>query len=167
MSSPGVYQYFPTGFRIPIGDGVRPEVLADCEVMDLWVLSQKDDTVYLSWDFHKRVINAAKRLFGNYPLWVIAQEDNPQLSLAQKRLIKDTSNFILRGQRLIGLDSHEMLIGMERSSGKPVKFDDTLRDAMCYRDTDLIASWVRQPNGLYDLLYTLRLVFGSLPSTIV
>ena len=167
MSSPGVFQYFPTGFRIPIGDGVRPEVTADSEVMDLWTLFQNDNSATLSWDFHKRVIKAAKRLFGNYPLWVIAQEGNPQLSLAQNRLIKDTSNFILRGRRLLSLDSHEMLIGMERGSSKSVKFDDTLRDDMCYRNTDLIASWVRQSNGVYDLLYTLRLMFGSLPTTIV
>lgn len=142
-------------------DGVRPEVAADCDVEDLWREYTNDSTVLLKWDFHKRVIKAAKRLFGNYPTWAYLQDDNQQLTLAQKRFVQDCTNFILRGRREINIESHVMLISMEKQSGKSQKFKSPIVEELSYRDTDLICQWTKQPHGIEDLLRSLKIYFGT------
>ncbi len=161
MPSPGIYHYYPSGFRVPLNDGQRPDVAADCEVEDLWREYQTENNILLNWDFHKRVIKAAKRLIGSYPLWVNDQKENPQLSLGQMRFVQDNTNFILRGRRELHIESHVMIIAMEKASGKNQKFKSPIVEELSYRDTDLICQWVKQPRGLEDLLHSLKLIFGT------
>lgn len=167
MSNPGVYQYYPSGYRTPIGSGVRPDVIGDSEIDALWQEYRTNDQVVGTWDFQKRLIEAAKRLYGNIPLWLIAQQDNPQITPAQKYLLKDTVNYVLKGRREVDLTAHDMMITMERASGSTVVFKDKLADGLNYKSNDLIAQWTRQPTGVMDLLYTTHLVFGSLRATLV
>jgi hypothetical protein len=161
MPSPGVYHYYPSGFRVALQDDYRPEVVADCDVEDLWREFQAKEGILLQWDFHKRVIKAAKRLFGNYPTWVADQSDNQQLSLAQKRFTQDSTNFILRGRREIHIESHVMLIAMEKQTGKNQKFKSPIVEELSYRDTDLICQWTKQPHGIEDLLRSMKIFFGT------
>lgn len=139
----------------------------DERVRDLYLEFTTFPTRTVYWDFQKRVIAEALRLFsGNYN-WFILQDNNAQRVDWNYKFLLDTIRFIATGRRELSIHSWPMLVTDEPPAGLQLiggredvaKLFKTL--ALATSTEAMLQRWVSQPRGFEDLMYTLNLLFGK------
>ncbi len=116
-----------------------------------------------SWEFQKRVLEAALRLFGNFDEWLRDQRDNPRVVGFNADFITDTLNFIQTGERQMAVQNWLELVSEGDDtvhSVSPTKYLAARRSGSDQTTVRVLKDWCSQPNGLEDLLCSLNVFFG-------
>ena len=128
-----------------------------------------------SYPYREQVLKTALKAFGtdSFYDWCQLQKESPFLSDLHIRFLNDTFRFIQTGERMINLINWDRLIQPVSINAvtHPVHYEYReffqLDQAALFRrpftTTAVIQSWVSQPNGLIDLISTLRILFCDLP----
>lgn len=127
-------------------------------------------TVY--WEFRKRVIDLAQILFkGNYN-WFIRQDNNAYITEHNYAFLQDTVRFIATGRRRLSIHTWPMLLTAEPSTGLHL-IEDRRGIAELFMalglgtdNNEVLQKWLSQKGGFDDLMYTLNMLFGSIPEKI-
>lgn len=126
----------------------------------------------VTWDFQKRVIDLAQELFAGDYSWFIRQDSNALIKDQNYAFILDTVKYIATGRRKFSIHtwpalvSYEVPLISESVAGRRDIF--ALIDALKIpTNTDaLLQLWLSHKDGFNDLMYTLHLLFGSVPEQV-
>jgi hypothetical protein len=117
------------------------------------------------WQYRREVIESALRLFGDFTDWMRDQLNNPAVVGYNLEFIKDTMQFIRTGHRDLCLANWIELVAENDDLAAAAQVSRLkLADVGLKHDettVQLIQKWVSQPNGLYDLIGTLNILFGQ------
>jgi hypothetical protein len=118
-----------------------------------------------NWEFRKKVIKLAYRLFTGRTNWFIGIDDDRSVQQYNYEFILDTVRYIATGSRRISIHSWPDLIGhnqpgfirKEHSEVRNLFKDLALSNDM----VTLIQRWCAQKGGVDDLMLTLNILFGD------
>lgn len=127
-----------------------------------------EDIMKLHFEFREQVYVAALRAFGTLTIneWIDKQKHNPYFDTMQNRFVEETVGYVYTGNRkyhpmvyvdVLDIGKHNAFaIGpltrehlLNGNLGKPVLIRDFIR------------YWLGQRDGMSDLLFSLRVLFGS------
>lgn len=146
---------------------------ASLEVLDLWTTLLNDEKAHQSFEFKEKILKAALTHFGEVRFldWVRAQWTSPEYGDNHSRWIDETVEFVFTGKRR-GLSTNGwcvILTAGENDTGLKT-FSPTIKKCMMNGSfltnrsninmVDFITAWVRQPNGINDLLNSLQVLYG-------
>lgn len=162
------YQLYPTGFRSPIFSGSRTDPVVDREIAELFEIFTTGISPLPMVELRHRVIQATKRLFGNFSSWLDAQDQNTDISETAYDLIVNTIQYINTGRRNIALETHKAIIEQELRhqqyrNPRAEKRNAHLRDLLKVPHDEFIYHWLQHPTGFSDMLCTVYYLFGSKP----
>lgn len=153
--------------------GKRFEMRAgDPRVHDLFVEFTNFPKQAVTWAFQKRVIDLALELFaGNYS-WFIRQDSNALLKDQNYAFVLDTVRFIATGTRKFSIHTWPALVTYE----VPIINEsvDNRRDIYFLMEKldvptqteKFLQKWLSHKGGFDDLMYTLHLLFGTVPEKV-
>lgn len=139
----------------------------DTEVDRLYKELTADSPKVSSWEFRVDAMRAAKRLFGiNLASWISNQVESEYVTEQARAFIIDTLSFMRTGQRSIHPRNWvDILIidpvALTHIPKRPLVPAYSLLKSEYQADFNYIESWLKQPDGLLDLVYSLYIVFGS------
>lgn len=145
----------------------------DPRVHDLFVEFTNHPKRSVTWDFRKRVIDLAQELFEGDYSWFIRQDSNALIKDQNYAFILDTVQFIATGRRKFSIHTWPALVTYdvpvlnESVSGRREIYLLMERLQVPTATNAFIQRWVSQRNGFDDLMYTLHMLFGSVPEKIV
>lgn len=144
-----------------LGSGVVTST-GDITVTTLYqfLLDRTVNTV--SWDYRKRVLATAMRMFGDFDQWLKDQRNNPQLVGFNFDFLVDTLQFIRTGNRQMAVANWLEIVGesvMHSNSPNHLPGSGLSLD-QSETTNALIQQWCSWPNGIEDLLCTLYVLFG-------
>lgn len=139
----------------------------DERIRDLYLEYTTFPTRAVYWDFQKRVLQEALRLFGGNYNWFIMQDTNAQRTDWNYKFLLDTIRFIATGRRELSIHSWPMMITDEPVAGQQLiggradiqKLFKTL--ALATSTEAMLQKWCMQPKGFDDLMFTLHILFGK------
>lgn len=139
------------------------------DIEELWKeVTKHEDMLKRDFAFRERLYRAALGAFGTLTItdWIEKQKQNPYFDTMQNRFVDETVCYVYTGFRkyhpmiyvdtldigkhnawTVGVATREFLLG--RYNNEPVLIRDFLR------------TWLGQRDGLSDMLFTLRVFFGS------
>ncbi|WWV94191.1 virion structural protein [Pseudomonas phage vB_PaePAO1-KEN19] len=139
----------------------------DPQVEELYLIFTNFPAQTAYWEFHKKVLACAIRLFsGNYN-WFILQDNNSNIDSYNYQFLLDTVRYIATGHRRISITQWPMLLATEPDAGAQLiepraEIATLFNELKLDLDTvSMIQNWVKHKNGMNDLMYTLHLLFGS------
>ena len=144
----------------------------DPRIVDLMVEYTNFPRRSVYWEFRKRVIDLARVKFaGNYN-WFIRQDNNALIADHNYAFLKDTVRFIATGKRRMSIHTWPMLLTSEPPAGLQL-IEDRRDISELFISFDLasdvdkmLQSWLKQKGGFDDLMYTLNMLFGSVPEKV-
>lgn len=163
---PTSYQSYPSSFRSPVYSTERMTIAADEQIKELYAQYKSRLVSVDTWEFRAELIANTRRLFGDFLAWLDAQDRNVYISKTAYNLIVDTIQFIKGKRRPIALRSAMGIIQMEKDSGEFENLNAErrtarLRELVDFDSRDFIYLWLKQPNGLDDMLCTTHFIFGT------
>ena len=133
-----------------------------------------------TFQFYERVLAAAFDAFGtnNFREWLSAQAQANSTDYLHAKFLQDTLNFIVRGKREMMIDNWLPILSSNREMQNTVsnidKTNATFKEMLVLadeyfgkpeiKDNELkviFFDWVRQKNGITDLLKTVHIFFGG------
>ncbi|BCM95225.1 hypothetical protein [Burkholderia phage FLC6] len=145
------------------------DLTPNADIEELWKeVTKHEDMLKRDFAFRERLYRAALGSFGTLTIneWIEKQKQNPYFDTMQNRFVDETVCYVYTGFRkyhpmiyvdtldigkhnawTIGIATREFLLG--RYNNEPVLIRDFLR------------TWLGQRDGLSDMLFTLRVFFGS------
>jgi hypothetical protein len=145
------------------------DITPNSDIEELWKeITKHEDLLKRDFAFRERLYRSALGAFGTLTIneWIEKQKHNPYFDTMQNRFVDETVCYVYTGFRkyhpmiyvdtldigkhnawTIGVATREYLLG--RYNNEPVLIRDFLR------------SWLGQRDGLSDMLFTLRVLFGS------
>lgn len=137
------------------------------EIQEIWTETQKHESkLKRDHAFRERLYVAALRSFGTLTItdWIEKQKQNPYFDTMQNRFVDETVCYVYTGFRKyhpsIYLDT--LTIGKHNAWTVGVATREYLTNT--YEPVlirDFVRTWLGQRDGLSDLLFTLRVFFGS------
>lgn len=124
-------------------------------------------------EFQSLAIQEALRAFGTSDMydWLKLQTESPYFTGIHKEFLNDTFRFLLHGTRHSNLRAWESVVhlrGDTNAEATEYQWEKYLQAAggsggvVCtHLMQDHIRRWLSQPGGLDDMLYSLRIIFGS------
>lgn len=123
-------------------------------------------------EFQSVAIQEAIRSFGTKNLydWLRLQEDSPYFTSLHKQFLNDTFRFLLHGTRTAHCRTWESVVHLRADSGanqEPLQYQEYFKASESdgfkgtYGVEEHIRRWLSHAGGLDDMLYTLRIIFGS------
>lgn len=143
------------------------DAIRDAEVFDLFQEYTVFPTRAPYWEFRRKVITAAQRLFGGNYNWFLLQDNNASRSDYNYEFLLDTVRFIATGQRRMSIHTWPMLVSDEPAAGLALvnnRKDIARLFQQLYLNTSaegMIQKWMSQPKGFDDMMFTLHLLFGK------
>lgn len=125
-----------------------------------------------TWDFQKRVVNLAQELFAGEYSWFIRQDSNALMKDQNYAFVLDTVRYIGTGRRKFSIHTWPALLTYEVPTGTESVSDRRdiyflMQELKVPTDaTAVLQKWLSHPGGIYDLMYTLHMLFGSVPEKI-
>lgn len=126
----------------------------------------------VTWDFQKRVIDIAQELFEGEYSWFVRQDSNALLKDQNYAFVLDTVRYIATGRRKFSIHTWPALVTYD----VPVISESVAGRRDIYflmeslhvptKTNDFIQRWLSWPDGFNDMVYTLHLLFGSVPEQI-
>ncbi|ABY62983.1 virion structural protein [Pseudomonas phage 201phi2-1] len=126
----------------------------------------------VTWDFQKRVINLAQELFEGEYSWFVRQDSNALIKDQNYAFILDTVRYIATGYRRFSIHTWPSLISYDvpviRESVAGRRDIWFLMEELSVpgNTNAFIQKWLSHKDGFNDLVYTLHLLFGSVPEQI-
>uniref|UniRef100_A0AB39CCT3 Virion structural protein n=1 Tax=Pseudomonas phage RVTF4 TaxID=3236931 RepID=A0AB39CCT3_9VIRU len=139
----------------------------DERIRDLMLEYTTFPTRTTQWEFRRRVIAEAKRLFGGNYNWFIMQDTNAQRVDWNYKFLLDTIRFIATGRRELDIHSWPMMLTDEPPTGLQLigarsDIGDLFKKLALQTSTEaMIQKWLTQKNGFDDMMYTLNMLFGK------
>lgn len=125
-----------------------------------------------SFEFRKQLAVTALNAFGtkDFYEWYIAQHQSPACGDSHGKYLLDTLKFIQTGKRDMSVETWGSILfmtdeGDDISEAKDKFIEDFFGSVQYQRNrnlVDVIQSWLSQPTGANDLLYSLHILFGKL-----
>lgn len=147
---------------------------ASQEVVRLWSLFAAQDNIAKTFEFKEDIIQIALKLFGDSTLieWITIQQSAAHFSDNQARWIDETLAYVL-GNRMRMINNLAWVTILKIGNGVPASkvqsetirkylFDNRLinpRSTITVRD--FIIHWCQMPNGIYDMLAHLNVLYGA------
>lgn len=163
----GLFQKYPSGFRVPIFGRERTEPVADLELLAILEAFKSGRHPKGQHSSRMDAIHRVATLFGNFQSWLDAQDRNPNISQAAYDLILDTLKFIETGKRSVSVETYKFLIGNETHGSahyrNPHAENRTKRlcDSVKFPPEDFLFLWLQHPYGFTDMLATASFIFGE------
>ncbi len=129
-----------------------------------------------SFEYREQVLKAALGAFGTKSFidWCRLQEESPYLTDLHRRFLNDTFEFIKTGKRSMVPNTWSAIVkpritgAVDDATGYYYKEYFRLNQASLLRRpfgvSDTIVAWTGQPGGFEDMIATLHILFGDLPS---
>jgi hypothetical protein len=149
-------------------------VISNKKIEELYLAMQTAQASTKSFDFRERILLVALHAFGTQSFldWLILQEKSPYLSDTHRRFINDTLEFISTGKRAMSVVTWKSFIRVRELNGGDSTPELKTRKFFCingpvdtasqrYSLKTVLTSWVGQPGGFEDLLFTLHILFGD------
>lgn len=160
------YQYYPTGFRVPLDDSAKQEIACDAELQSLLVQYQNRKLPLTAFTSYDPLIVLAKKLIGNFVDFLDANDTNSKISEQGYLFLADCVEFINTGKRTVSINSRIAIMQNEFASGQyenpnAVRRRTMLRNQLAVPAVDFIFAWVRHRGGLTDMLCTLQFLFAT------
>ena len=119
-----------------------------------------------NWQFKRKVINLAMRLFNNGGTnWFLRADEDSSIQEYNYEFILDTVRYIATGRRRISMHAWPSLMSAHdpnaiRKEHMAIRklFSEL---ALNVSTTELIQRWCSHKDGVYDLMFTLNLMFGD------
>lgn len=159
-----VHQYYPTGYRVLIKEGIRSEIDVDQELTDLVKMYRINPMITANWAFKHQVIQVVKRLFGRFDEFLLDQSGNRKLNQNAFDLLMDTVRFINCGQREVALDTRLTIMKMDADAGELAKRHTApdnyqVKGALKVPVKDVYWHWMQHRGGFDDMFKTAMLIF--------
>lgn len=146
---------------------------ASLEVLELWSTLLSDAEAYKTFEFNERILKCALTMFGDLNVldWIRAQWQSPDYGSNHARWIDETIDFIFTGKRReISTNGWcAILTAGENDTGEHT-FSPTVKKTLMAGGllgfkgnipmSQLIVIWVRQKNGITDLINSLNVLYG-------
>lgn len=126
----------------------------------------------VTWEFQRRLIDLAQELFEGDYSWFIRQDSNALLKDQNYAFVLDTVRFIATGTRKFSIHTWPALVTYD----VPVINEsvDGRRDIYFLMEklgvpTDtakFIQKWLSHKGGFDDMMYTIHLLFGTVPAKV-
>ncbi|BAQ02699.1 virion structural protein [Ralstonia phage RSL2] len=145
------------------------DLTPNADIEELWKeVTKHEDMLKRDFAFRERLYRSALGAFGTLTIneWIEKQKQNPYFDTMQNRFVDETVCYVYTGFRkyhpmiyvdtldigkhnawTVGVATREFLLN--RYNNEPVLIRDFLR------------TWLGQRDGLSDMLFTLRVFFGS------
>lgn len=149
--------------RAPLEATANSLSKGDAELMVLYdqYINAKIDTS--TWEFRKRVLSIAMRLFDGFGQFVDDQSRDPNVNGYNLDFLKDTLNYIETGERKLGCEQWIELVN-EVEEISTVHTGQRL-NVTAYKGlrstSDTIQKWLSWPRGFEDLMLSLYVFFGG------
>lgn len=127
-----------------------------------------EDLMGRDFMFRERILRATLQAFGTITIndWILRQKANPYFDSMQNRFVEETVGFVYTGFRKyhpsVYMDTLDMgthnafAIGPSVRShlmNNPTQPETTI--------TEFVQQWLSRPGGTADLLFSIRILFGS------
>ncbi len=153
---------YPSGFThfVSSPQGVL-DLAPDPEVVALYNEMYSSVVGTTNWPFVRRVIACARRVFdNNFRVWLKEQDANTKLSDNARGFLNDTVTFINTGVRPVSIGARMRILVREQGFTHVDPGSIAIQPV-----TDLMANpltqWMRQEDGIVDLVLTLNVLFGK------
>lgn len=139
----------------------------DERVRDLMLEYTTFPTRTVHWEFRKRVIAEAKRLFGGNYNWFVMQDTNAERVDWNYKFLLDTIRFVATGRRELDIHSWPMMLtdepptGLQLIGGRAEIANLFKKLALSTSLEAMLQKWCMQPKGFDDLMQTLNMLFGK------
>jgi hypothetical protein len=147
---------------------------ASVPVLELWSSATSGADEYNTFAFKEKILQCALSSFGEYKLidWIEAQFSSPEFSDTHSKWIDETIMFVYGGYSR-ELDYNTWLTILSIGGNTPITKTispvvkkylynaDTLSNRKNDTIKRFILNWVRQSNGVDDLLASLNVLFGK------
>lgn len=144
----------------------------DPRVHNLFVEFTNFPTRASTWSFQKRVVNIAQELFSGEYSWFMRQDSNALIKDQNYAFILDTVRYIATGRRKFSIHTWPALLTYEVPTGTE-SVNDRREIFLLMQELKvptelnaLLQMWLSHPGGIYDMMYTLHMLFGSVPEKI-
>lgn len=151
-------------------------VISNSEIENLFKTLLQNTWGSNSFEFRERVLKAALGAFGTKSFfdWCQLQEESPYFTDLHRRFLNDTFGFIKTGKRSMAVNTWASIIRPRPIANvdRVVVYDykdyfrmtqgSLLRRSFSLSET--VVSWTSQPGGVEDMVATLHILFGDLPS---
>jgi len=144
----------------------------DPRVHELFVEFTNHPKKAITWEFQKRVISLAQELFQGEYSWFIRQDSNALLKDQNYAFVLDTVRFIATGRRRFSIHTwpalvtYEVPVFNESVQGRRDIYLLTEELHVPIQTEAFIQKWLSQKDGFNDMVYTLHLLFGSVPEKV-
>lgn len=151
-------------------------VISNTEIENLFKALIQQSWSGNSFEYRERVLKAALTAFGTKSFfdWCQLQNESPYFTDLHRRFLNDTFEFIKTGKRVMAVGTWASIIrpraiaSVDRSTDYKVSDYFRLNQGSLLRRpfgiTDNIINWTSQPGGVEDMVATLHILFGDLPS---
>lgn len=147
---------------------------ASQDVVELWATTISDTPEYTTFEFKEKIIKCALTVFGSEKLidWLSIQVESPEYSKIHSEWIDETISFVYGGKSrqlshnnwialLTAVDNVHINVGLSDT----VKYHLLSRGVLVNRSNvtirQFILNWLKQPNGINDLLSSLNVLYGK------
>jgi len=147
---------------------------ASLDVIELWQVAISGSSEHNTFEFSERVLRYAISAFGVDQLldWLDAQISSPEYNDNHSRWIDETIEYVFGGRRR-NLSDNNWIMLLHAGDNEPLKrgYSDTVKRYLLTGSIlenrsnitikNFILHWVRQPNGIHDLLSSLNVLYGK------
>lgn len=140
----------------------------DAEVVDLFNQYTGPESKSSGWEFRKRAIKCAYRLFNGQENWFLRQDQNGMVQDYNYEFLQDTIRFIATGKRRMNLFVwQDLIIHQPEHALKGVEHRHEIADqfkslALSTSFDAMFQRWISHPGGFDDLMMSLHLMFGRM-----
>lgn len=126
----------------------------------------------VTWDFQKRLIDLAQEMFAGEYSWFIRQDANALLTDQNYAFVLDTVRFIATGTRKFSIHTwpalvtYEVPIVSESVEGRREIYLLVDKLSVPTQADKFLQQWLSHKGGFDDLMYTLHLLFGTVPEKV-
>ncbi len=126
----------------------------------------------VTWEFQRKIIDLAQELFEGEYSWFIRQDSNALVKDQNYAFILDTVRYVATGRRKFSIHtwpalvSYEVPLIAESVSGRREIFFLMDQLKVPSQTNALIQRWLSWPDGFNDMVYTMHLLFGSVPEQV-
>lgn len=126
----------------------------------------EDKNLLRSPEFICDLTAVAANAFGtdNFYNWCYAQEKSQYFCATQREFMNDLFLFIQKGERRVALQRWPALLSMRLATPEDARTPYHIREFFKSHPNvsvvSVITTWLSQPFGAEDMLYTLRILFG-------
>lgn len=157
----------PLGFIRPSMDAREDENLTGLKKVDKWFFYCRNNQV--SDEVRGETVEYAYELFslcGSVEDFLRWNFNNAKLSANKRRFINDTLRFIQTGKRRIDVATYWALIHHDEGNDPVTMAPQVDYELSLIHDKDnMLSKWISHEGGFMDLLWTLRILFGSPDTT--